>query len=249
MISFSRLFHRIHGNYPHSKRVYVFLDDAEKQPFIFEMTGSPSIGKSTLLHNMMDAQLIRKADLTGLNSDSFGDDDQIRIAYDALIKKAVENLKNKEDIEKYSRRAAASLALQRQVRSDEKADTLIVEEGLFHHFMHPLIGIYSSDKPLFDIMMEGRAIVHLTARPGVIAERVIKRYKETGKLLPYHANKNFRQIRDYCQASQAGREHTLKQLESMGVPVLTISAENSSTEMASQITAFIHKTLSSEFKQ
>lgn len=245
MISLSRLFRRLHGNHPGSKRVYVFLGNAEKQSFIFEMTGSPGVGKSTLLNHMMDSQFIRKVGLTGLSSDRFGDHDEIRMAYDRVLKHTLNTFEKKQDIEKHSRRAAVSLALHRQMRSTEKPAILIVEEGLFHHFKHSLIGIYASDKPSFDIMMERRAIIHLTARPEAIAERVIKRHEETGKLLPYHANKDFRQICDYCQDSQASRENALKFFKSVGVPVLTISAENSPNEMASQITAFIHETLSS----
>lgn len=245
MISLSTLFHRINGNHPRSKRVYVFLGKADKQSFIFEITGSPGVGKSTLLNHMMNSQSIRKTGLR-VNSENIDDHDEISMAYDRVLKRTLETVEKKEDVEKHSRNAAASLALHRRMRSTEKPAILIVEEGLFHHFKDSLVGIYDSDKSSFDIMMKRRAIIHLIARPEAIAERIIKRYEETGRLLSYHANKDFYQICDYCQASQASRENALKLFMSMGVPVLTISAENSPNVMTSQITAFIHGTLNSQ---
>ncbi|CDG55518.1 hypothetical protein HALA3H3_910003 [Halomonas sp. A3H3] len=63
---------------------------------------------------------------------------------------------------------------------------LVIDEGLFHHFRYEISDNWGKDKALFSKLMEKRFIVYMTARPEIIAERILMCYRKTGNLTCCH---------------------------------------------------------------
>ncbi|WP_141441173.1 hypothetical protein [Vreelandella titanicae] len=107
-------------------------------------------------------------------------------AYKRILDYKLISLENKKSRFKYSQYAITPRAIDKYVEDKKIPTVLLIDEGLFHHFKYEISDNWGKDKALFSKLMEKRVIVHMTARPEIIAERILKRYRKTGNLLPYY---------------------------------------------------------------
>ncbi|UXZ55434.1 ATP-binding protein [Halomonas sp. 7T] len=214
------------------------IDKVEKSLFV-EVVGCPGIGKSTLLNYFEDQGLIEKVFFTKLWSARFKSNADIDTAYRQIIKYKTKNLDNKKEKIKYIRNTIVPKAMDKFVENEQNASIFLVDEGLFHHFKYEISENWKENETLFTKLMNRRVLIHMIARPEVIAERILKRYRETGKILPYYRNKREWEIAQYCNKAQEKRKEVMSEFEKKGIPVLSVDAEESAQTIARNIDGYI----------
>lgn len=214
------------------------IENANKSLFI-EVVGCPGVGKSTLIDYMEEKRLIKGLIRARLWIARLQRNTNIDSAYKRILDYKLISLENERSRFKYSQYAITPRAIDKYVEDKKIPTVLLIDEGLFHHFKYEISDNWGKDKALFSKLMEKRVIVHMTARPEIIAERILKRYRKTGNLLPYYKNKHEYEIAEYCRKAQKKRKKVIGEFEKRGVPVLTVNAEDGEQANTKHIDDFI----------
>lgn len=218
------------------------MDNVEKSLFI-ELVGCPGVGKSTLIDCFEEQGLIEKVFCTKLWSARFKGNAEIDAAYKGIIKYKAKILDNKKEKTKYIRNTIIPKAIDKFVEDEKNASIFLIDEGLFHHFKYEISENWAENEKVFTKLMNRRVLIHMTARPEVIADRILKRYRETGKILPYYRNKSEWEIAQFCNKAQEKRKEVISEFEKSGIPVLSVDAEESAQTIARNIDVYIKKLL------
>ncbi|WP_035578951.1 AAA family ATPase [Halomonas sp. TG39a] len=216
------------------------IDNANKSLFI-EIIGCPGVGKSTLIDYMEEKELIKGLICTKLWATRLQRNNKIASAYTSILDYKIMSLEDERVRSRYLRHAIIPRAMDKYIENNKNPTVLLIDEGLFHHFKYEISDNWEQNKFIFSKLMEKRILVHMIARPEIIAERILKRYRETGNLLPYYKNKQECEIIEYCRKAQEKRKKVIRKFKTRGVPVLTINAEDSSQENTKYIDDFVKK--------
>lgn len=184
------------------------IDSANKSLFI-EVVGCPGVGKSTLIDYMEEKRLIKGLFRAKLWIARLQCNTSIDSAYRRILDYKLISLDNERSRFKYFRYAITPRAMDKYVENKKNPTVLLIDEGLFHHFKYEINDNWEKNNALFSKLMEKRVIVHITARPEIIAERILKRYRDTGNLLPYYKNKHEGEIAEYCRKAQEKRKQVI----------------------------------------
>lgn len=213
------------------------LDNANTSLFI-EITGCPGVGKSALIDYMEVKRFIIRLNRAKLWVARLQHNTKIESVYRKVLDYKLMRLEDEGVRFKYLRYAIIPRAMDKLVDARKTPIVLLIDEGLVHHFKYEINDNWEKDKAIFSKLMEKRVLVHMTARPEIITERILKRYRETGNLLPYYKNKQEWEIAEYCRKTQEKRKKIIREFEKRGVPVLTVNAEDSEQTAAKYIDDF-----------
>lgn len=118
--------------------------------------------------------------------------------------------------------------------------TIISEEGLIHNFGNNIEQILESgENELISNLLKRRAIVYCISEPEIVARQIIKRFEETGKLLPHHKTKSFDELVAVQKQALKQKDNLLQLLKKHEVPILMIDTSNSTSENLVKINTFI----------
>jgi len=118
--------------------------------------------------------------------------------------------------------------------------TIISEEGLFHNFGNEIVSLLNSgDEVSVKELMRNRAVVYCYSTPEIIAHQIIKRYNETGKLLPQHKTDSFETLIEFQKEALINKERFIETLKSFNIPVLMINTSDDIESNAKKVNAFI----------
>ncbi len=88
-------------------------------------------------------------------------------------------------------------------------------------------------------LMKERAVIYCYTHPEVIAQRIQKRTKETGKLLPQHKVNSFEELVEQQKETLKVKEEFVNILRDCDVPVLRINTSDNLQENAKKVNDFI----------
>lgn len=224
------------------KGVFSYQVDKSSKSLFVEVIGCPGVGKSTLIYYMEKHELIVGLIRTKLWRARLQRNTKIDSIYKKILDYKQMSLEDESVKVKYFRHAIIPRFMDILVENKTIPSTIfLVDEGLFHHFKYEISDNWENDKVLFSALMEKRVLVHMIARPEIIAERILKRYRETGNLLPCYKNKQKWEIAKYCKEAQEKRKKVIREFEKRGVPVLTINAEDDEQTIIRNIDGFIKR--------
>ena len=116
-----------------------------------------------------------------------------------------------------------------------------LDEGLCHNFSLQLNELTDGQ---FTSIMRGRALVFLKAEnPETVVERLRKRQKETGFMVPHHHALNDADLRDLTARNQDNLERLIWRAKSLDLPLCTLLAESSVEEKLAHLIAFEQEVL------
>jgi hypothetical protein len=116
-----------------------------------------------------------------------------------------------------------------------------LDEGLCHNFSLQLNALTDG---LFTSIMHGRALVFLIAEhPETVVERLRKRQRETGFMVPHHIGLNDAGLRDLTVRNQENYERLSWRVKSLDLPCCTLFAEYSKEEKIARLSEFEQEVL------
>ncbi|MDI5891877.1 hypothetical protein [Halomonas rhizosphaerae] len=116
---------------------------------------------------------------------------------------------------------------------------VLVDEGLSHHFTNELC-VLSRDNPTdFNVIMDNRAVINLTATAETINSRIRYRKKTAGRMLPCHRGKSNDELLSFNIQVMQGRATLARLMEDSGLPALTIDMETDVTFIIDKIKRFM----------
>lgn len=191
-----------------------------------DLVGPPGVGKSYLMRTMIKASLIHA------EKEKFNKSRRLCPSRAKLLSLAALQM---ADIEVLQRKA---LKLLYDLNVTCCGASVIVDEGISHHFTNELIELSRSSTSDFDNIMHGRAIINLTATPELISSRIIERDKGQGVMRSFHKGKTDKELRTVNLLALQQRAVLMSIMEEKGLKTLTISAEDEDDIIIEQITNF-----------
>lgn len=127
-------------------------------------------------------------------------------------------------------------------------NTILSDEGLVHNFDRQIEELYDESESGFNNLMKGRAIVYCYSSANLVAEQIMKRFRETGSLLPHH---RFSNIKDLVKDQEEELEKKSKFIEFLcmkNIPVLKIDTAGDLRTKTELIYSFINNLQSPKTK-
>lgn len=237
------------------KNSYKPLVNNNHDPIYIEFMGVPGVGKSTLFN-----QISYGKNTTTLNNfikmHKRNYDDKLiesQPIYSILAEEKLKEvlLKNFSSFDKLKILHFFFLVLFNDLilYKFNKNTIVVAEEGLFHNFGNVIETVRNTEnKELLQNLFKNRAIVYCYSTPEKVAHQIMKRYEESGKLLPQHKTKNFEELVELQKQALKNKERTLDILKEFDIPVLMINTSNDTSENLIKINLFI-KSLQKDMKE
>lgn len=196
---------------------------------IVDVVGPPGIGKSALVK-----LLIRKS---VIHPEKQKIDKKLRLcaARARLLSLTAAGL---DDIETLQRKA---LKLLYDLNMENYRFTLLVDEGVSHHFTSELCHIYRVSPLDFECLMQSRAIINLTASPELVTKRIRHRAERTGTLLSCHGEMSDSELDKFNMDAMEARASLVSVMNGAGYPTLTVDIESEEIELVVKINDFLEK--------
>ncbi|WP_146218680.1 hypothetical protein [Halomonas sp. LBP4] len=194
--------------------------------FIVDLVGPPGIGKSYLIRAMIKASLIHPG------RERFDKNRRVCASRAKLLSLTALQV---DDVEVLQRKTG-KLLYDLNVTCCEAS--VIIDEGVSHHFTNELIELSQSSPNDFDKIMQGRAIINLTATPELINSRILYRDEKQGFMRPCHKGKTDKDLIMLNRRLLERRAALTSIMEKNGLPTLTIKAEDKDDKIIEQVTNF-----------
>lgn len=112
------------------------------------------------------------------------------------------------------------------------------DEGILHNFTDVLNAMINEEKSKeLDWFLSNRITVFCYGTPELVADRILKRYEETGNLLPQHKSKSRQALVNDQRIELEKKKNFVKNLENSGVEVIHVDTSVSSSINADKIIA------------
>lgn len=218
------------------------------KPLFNEFIGVSGVGKTTLYRKLDFKKLgaVTITDflrITNKNTDDTLFDDKEVYQKLAETKLEVINEKNVLALDKYRYISwFRSVIIQDlAVINNIFKHIVISDEGLVHNFNSELMKLYEANISEFKKLLKNRAFIYCFSDPQLIAEQILNRYKETGKLVPQHKNRTFEDLVFAQNKTMQSRENLISILEKENVPVLRINTSENDEDNVRKIYRFVSK--------
>lgn len=195
--------------------------------FTIDLVGPPGIGKSSLIRAMTKASLILPGRIK-LNKNN-----RICASRARLLSLAALQI---DDMEVLQRKTVKLLY---DLNITCCGTSVIVDEGVCHHFTNELIELSRSSPHDFDKIMQGRAIINLTATPELVNSRILYRDARQGHMLSCHKGKTDKELLMINLRVLHQRAVLTSIMEEKDLPTLTVKAEDKDDIIIEKVTCFI----------
>ena len=196
-----------------------------------EFIGPAGIGKSTIYAEVKKKAVgnwFYRENLSDiLGKDGGGDGAEL---YLQLLHSKIDHLDRYNHLPSYERIRLISFFSNILLRdlamsnNDPSSRKFLLDEGLCHNFSEELIDLSDSD---LKMLMAKRAFVFVQARDSkTIVDRIRKRESETGRKVAYHVGLDDNALIDLSETSSSLFNVFIDRVESLGVPVCKIFAED-----------------------
>lgn len=224
------------------------VDKVKGKPIYVEFVGIPGVGKSTLFDNVF-----KQVKSKWRNIHEFQ-----KIFIQHVDGKAAESVSCYQDLAIHKMQSVASsnfsgidqMKIVRFFLSVIIEDSLvslfnkdynvISDEGLIHNFGDGLLELCKNNKKEFDNLMKDRAVVYCKAPAEIVANRILGRTKETGKLLPQHKVKSFDKLVMLQKRSLKNKHQIIDLLYKYDIPVVSIDTSESINKNADKVIDFLN---------
>lgn len=221
-------------------------------PLYVEFLGTPGVGKSYIF-NKIDKKKqgwIRLKEFCQLYAHEKNDSltDSISFYQDLVKDKISTTLKRDclaTDYLRYFHYFNIVINRDALVYKFNKDATIISEEGLFHNFGHCIEKLKGSDKEKFNEILKNRAIIHCFAPAEVIADRIIKRKKENGKILPQHKVDSRKELLQIVNQNLQDKQRFTNSFKEY-IPFLEINTADNIKQNVKKVEAFIEELQTSQ---
>lgn len=127
------------------------------------------------------------------------------------------------------------------INSLEEKYIVISDEGFFHHFLNAINALLKDPKnhTQLENLFNNRAVVFCYNSAHNIANQILKRQKETGRIIKLHQNKNFKELQDFSDKVLVSQRALVNQLKKYNIPVLEINTASDMQENVKKVQNFI----------
>lgn len=218
-------------------------------PLHIEFAGLPGVGKTTLFEELSKAKTTPKWGLAKiylyLNRNRLKNKEKIQQdeIYQLLLTEKLDNI-GKDDYSIFWKFESLRyfyqvIQLDFGIQELNSGYTLLTDGGVLHNFGEELESIYSTHAELIEGYLQNRAVVYCYSSPEKIAEQVLKRYKETGFLLPQHKTEDFKQLIALQKDMLSRSDEMISRLDQVHIPVLRVNTSDEASLNIKKIEGFI----------
>jgi len=123
--------------------------------------------------------------------------------------------------------------------------TTVSDEGIVHNFSKEILELSKQNSRLALCVLKNTAIIYCYASAKTITNNVLKRHRETGRLLAQHRDKEKKDLMAVNKTAIENKEKTLQFLQTNNIPHVTLNTEEPVSINAQKVSTFINKLHSS----
>lgn len=219
------------------------LDSLQTAPSLsrgcISFIGLSGCGKSTLIHYLVAQRLIvrKRRSSAPAPNDTFVDDVRLDEAYVALMR---EGLRARVTPER-ARFLIDAIYKDWKLTRMSAAQCIVQDEGIFHHLPNEISNLSREDGAIVRQLARNRAIVYCFADPDIVANRIIRRRQDTGRVILQHRGKSDAAIRASLHDIADARLYMLEELDRCGIPFIKIDTGGEASNAASQFACFLRR--------
>lgn len=235
--------------YNQSERERVDIGSDFAMPLFVEFIGVPGVGKSTLCSALLERNrewmigaqdVLLDVSLTGKYTAEMNDEFYQGIAQHKLsvISKSDYQACDKLELLGYF---GQIIQLDRKMSLYRGKKIVVADEGLFHNFSSSVEFVYENSRAVPNNLGR-RVLIHCYSSPERISCQILKREKETGRLLPQHKNKTIRELEEHQKEALLMKEKFTQFVQKvLGTPVLSLNTSDPQEENLNKINNFIEE--------
>lgn len=233
------------------KKNHSVKQKAEK-PVLIEFTGVSGVGKSVVFSSLTDlknewweaGRFIRQHQniLNDIEISELIDSNPFyqELAETKIDSTAAANFVNTDKL-RHLRNYEYYIKSDAILTSKNTESIVCTDEGLIHYFGNEIKTLIENGnhKQEIERILKNRIIIYCYAKPDTIANRILKRKEETGRLSPQHKVGTFEELVEILNRGLIQKNELMSFLQNHSVPVLFVNTEDKPGQNVSKMINFI----------